>query len=121
MTASTYARILGRRARVTSVRPLWWQWVSPSADCVLQRWKITGGEVRRQRRPLPAVGLLLPPATEYYYQSVFYDYAYPGASSTGRVTADSYWDRNVVGVHDGVYTDYHIKFCIPTGTSVETC
>lgn len=59
--------------------------------------------------------------TEYYYQSIFYDYAYPGTSSTGRVTADSYWDRNILGVHAKVYNDYHIKFCIPSGTSVEAC
>jgi hypothetical protein len=59
--------------------------------------------------------------TEYYYQSVFYDYAYPGTSSTGRVTADSYWDRNILGIHYKIYNDYHIKFCIDSGTGVYNC
>ena len=59
--------------------------------------------------------------TEYYYQSVFRDQTYPGTWSTGRVTADTYWDRNILGVHQRIYNDFHIKFCVGSGATVYNC
>ncbi|MBI3242852.1 MAG: hypothetical protein HYZ49_11215 [Chloroflexi bacterium] len=60
--------------------------------------------------------------TEYYYQSVFRDQTYPSTWSTGMVTADSYWDREAAGYHDGYlnYKDFHTKFCASSGATVYT-
>lgn len=54
--------------------------------------------------------------TEYYYQSMFRDQTYPGTSSTGMITADSYWDQWGLGTHFGQYNDFHTKYCISTTT-----
>lgn len=58
---------------------------------------------------------------DYYYQSVFKDQTYPSTWSDGRVTADSYWDRNLGVTHDGLYKDFHTKFCVTTGATVYLC
>jgi hypothetical protein len=82
--------------------------------------KATCGSGKQNEIRFIATGTIVA-GTEYYYQSVFKDQTYPGTWSDGRVTTDSYWDRNLGITHEGVYKDFHTKFCITTGATVYIC
>lgn len=52
----------------------------------------------------------------YYTQEIFNDWRYEfggGQRAAGEIAVDSYWDKDApFGQHDGVYKDYHGKFCV---------